>query len=54
MAADIDAIALDVAREIQSLDPIAMPGGHQQHLAAIQSLVADGIRAVVGDAEHGS
>ncbi|MPS30546.1 MAG: hypothetical protein E2576_14540 [Alcaligenaceae bacterium] len=43
---DIDTIALDVAREIKSLDPIAMPGGHAQHLAAIQSLVADGIRAV--------
>lgn len=44
---NIDAIALDVAREIKKLDPIAMPGGHDQHLAAIQSLVADGIRAVL-------
>jgi len=45
MMPDIDAIALDVARAIKALDPIAMPGGHQQHLAAIQSLVRDGILA---------
>ncbi|RZS80603.1 hypothetical protein [Pigmentiphaga kullae] len=50
MPPDIDAIALDVAREIKALDPIAMPGGHAQYLAAIQSLVADGIRAVTEEA----
>lgn len=43
----IDSIALDVAREIKKLDPIAMRGGHTQYLAAIQELVADSIRAVL-------
>ncbi|MEK7947680.1 hypothetical protein WKR98_23245 [Pigmentiphaga sp. YJ18] len=50
---DIDAIALDVAREIKKLDPIAMRGGHTQYLAAIQSLVADGIRAAMPDGHKG-
>jgi len=43
---DIDGIALEVAREIKRLDPIAMPGGHAQHLAAIQALVRDAVLAV--------
>ncbi|WP_338618161.1 hypothetical protein [Pigmentiphaga sp. CHJ604] len=54
MTTDIDAIALDVAREIKSLDPIAMPGGHDQHLAAIKELVRDAILAASGDPGHGS
>jgi len=44
---DIDGIALDVARAIKALDPIAMPGGHAQYLAAIQRLVRDGIIAAL-------
>lgn len=42
-----DAIALDVARAIKDLDPIAMPGGHAQYLAAIQRLVRDAIIAAL-------
>jgi len=53
-AVDIDGIALDVAREIKSLDPIAMCGGHDAHLAAIKALVVDAILAASGDPGHGS
>jgi len=54
MTPDIDAIALDVAREIKALDPIAMCGGHDAHLAAIKALVVDAILAASGDPGHGS
>lgn len=47
----IDALARYVAREIKNLDPIAMPGGHAQHLAAIQSLVRYAITAATGEGE---
>lgn len=53
-AIDIDSIALDVAREIKALDPIAMCGGHDAHLAAIKALVVDAILAASGDPGHGS
>lgn len=49
---DIDGIALDVARAIKALDPIAMPGGHAQHLTAIQSLVRDAILAAQEDSPN--
>lgn len=54
MRSDIDAIALDVARAIKALDPIAMRGGHDAHLAAIKGLVLDAILAARGDPENGS
>ncbi|WP_296561212.1 hypothetical protein [Pigmentiphaga sp.] len=50
--ATIDGIAGDVARAIKTLDPIAMPGGHAQHLAAIQSLVRDAILAAQEDSPN--
>ncbi|GAA0493401.1 hypothetical protein [Pigmentiphaga daeguensis] len=47
----VDGIALDVAREIKNLDPISMPGGHDQHLATIQGLVRDAIIAAASEGE---
>ena len=52
MSIDIDSIALDAAREIKDLDPIAMPGGHAEHLAAIQALVRDAIVAATPSQER--
>ena len=41
-----DAIALDVARAIKALDPVAM-GSHDAYLTAIQCLVRDAIIAAL-------
>jgi hypothetical protein len=47
--ADVDALALQLARKIVALHPETHPGGQHQYLATVQVLIADATRQAIGE-----